>query len=276
MAPVRPNNAQPLGDPLTEAQVYAAIADVLDPELDEPLVKLGFIDSVQINGQQVTVVFKLPTYWCAPNFAYLMASDLQAGVRALPGVQEARVVLLDHFAEGEITSGVNQGHPFPEAFPGETDSDLEDLRRTFARKGFLMRQEVLLRRLLKAGLEEEAIRMLRVADLEIDDAADIATITTNGKPLHLAGAGHSASLYLRKGRMLGLLQALDDPLFVDTEGQPILPGNLQAFLRRSRSIRISIAFNTALCTSLFRTRYGQVEGGAEGKEGELYEGSAAC
>jgi len=32
----------------TEADIYAAIADVLDPELDEPLVKLGFIDHVQV------------------------------------------------------------------------------------------------------------------------------------------------------------------------------------------------------------------------------------
>ena len=54
---------------ISEEQVYAAIADVLDPELDEPLVKLGFIDQVQVTGPDVTVVFKLPTYWCAPNFA---------------------------------------------------------------------------------------------------------------------------------------------------------------------------------------------------------------
>ncbi len=60
---------------ITEAHVYAAIADVLDPELDEPLVKLGFIERVQVDGPDVTVVFKLPTYWCSPNFAYLMAGE---------------------------------------------------------------------------------------------------------------------------------------------------------------------------------------------------------
>src|SRR3954466_14021591 len=74
---------------ITGEQVYAAIADVLDPELDEPLVKLGFIDRVQVDGPDVTVVFKLPTYWCAPNFAYLMAADLRARIRALPGVRTA-------------------------------------------------------------------------------------------------------------------------------------------------------------------------------------------
>ena len=114
---------------ISEAQVYAAIADVLDPELDEPLVKLGFIDSVQVAGPDVTVVFKLPTYWCAPNFAYLMAADLRSKVCALPGVRTARVMLLDHCAEDEITTGVNMGRSFAEAFVGDVteDEDLEDL-----------------------------------------------------------------------------------------------------------------------------------------------------
>ncbi len=45
---------------VTEAQVYEAIAGVLDPELDEPLVKLGFIDRVEVNGPDVTVVLSCP------------------------------------------------------------------------------------------------------------------------------------------------------------------------------------------------------------------------
>src|SRR5205085_11223168 len=72
---------------ITEAAIYAAIADVLDPELDEPLVRLGFIDRIQVDGPDVTITFKLPTYWCAPNFAYLMASDLRKKVRTVPGVR---------------------------------------------------------------------------------------------------------------------------------------------------------------------------------------------
>ena len=84
------------------AQVYATIADVLDPELDEPLVKLGFVDQVIVRERDVTLIFKLPTYWCAPNFAYLMASDLRNCVQALPGIEAVHVVLLDHFAEDEI------------------------------------------------------------------------------------------------------------------------------------------------------------------------------
>ncbi|MGB8347304.1 MAG: iron-sulfur cluster assembly protein [Ktedonobacteraceae bacterium] len=242
---------------VTEAQVYAAIAAVLDPELDESLLKLGFIDRVEVNGPDVTVVFKLPTYWCAPNFAYLMASDLRASAYQVPGVRSARVVLLDHCAEEEITAGINAGRSFGEAFEAETpgDADLEQLRRTFLRKGFLMRQDTLLRRMLKAGLDEEIIAALHVADLSADEDSDEAFVATPGGVIRLQGAGRGASGYLRKRRALGLSQIADAPLITDDSGQPLAPGGLADFLRRSRSVRLNIMFNTAMCKSLFRTRY---------------------
>src|ERR1700680_1380310 len=80
----------------TEADIMTAIADVLDPELDEPLVKLGFIDRVQVEGAKgadVTITFKLPTFWCSPNFAYLMAHDLRSRVCAIAGVRSVHVAL---------------------------------------------------------------------------------------------------------------------------------------------------------------------------------------
>lgn len=247
---------------VTEAQVYEAIADVLDPELDEPLVKLGFIDRIEVNGPDVTVAFKLPTYWCAPNFAYLMASDLHTSVQRVPGVRSARIVLLDHCAEEEITAGINTGRSFGEAFETETpgDSDLEELRRTFLRKGFLMRQDALLRRMLKAGLNEATIAALRVADLTADENSNRAFVTTPDGILCLPGAGRDARGYLRKRQTLGAINrtptlAPDAPLITDDSGQPLAPGGLTDFLRRSRSVRLNIMFNTAMCKSLFRTRY---------------------
>ena len=56
-------------------QAYAALGNVVDPELDEPITELGFIRSLVITGDDVEVHLRLPTSFCAPNFAYLMASD---------------------------------------------------------------------------------------------------------------------------------------------------------------------------------------------------------
>ena len=241
---------------ITTAMVYAAIADVLDPELDESLVKLGFIDSVQVDKADVTVSFKLPTYWCAPNFAYLMAADLQARVRAIPGVRTTHILLLDHCADEEISTGVNSGKSFMEAFPEEAEDNLEELRTIFLRKGFLVRQDTLLRSLLKTGIDEATVLGLRVADLIIEEATQRVLITAPEKLIILKRASQTALSYLRRARTLGIPQAPQDLLFVDEHGQAIPVGGLQSYLRQSRAVRMNIMFNTVFCTDMFQTRYG--------------------
>jgi metal-sulfur cluster biosynthetic enzyme len=243
---------------ITEEQIYEAIAGVLDPELDESLVKLGFIDRVEVEGSDVTIAFKLPTYWCAPNFAYLMAADLRKRAASVAGVRSVRVILLDHCAEDEVTNGINQGQSFSEAFPGEATGDehLEDLRRIFLRKGLLMRQDTLLRQMLKLGLDEAAIAALRVQDMRIDELANTAFVTAHGHEHRLERAGHTAALYQQRRIALDLPHAPDDPLIIDDQGQPLRAGELQQFLRRSRSVRMNIMFNTAFCKGMFHTRYG--------------------
>jgi metal-sulfur cluster biosynthetic enzyme len=245
---------------ITEAQVYAAIADVLDPELDEPLVKLGFIDRVQVDGPDVTVLFKLPTYWCSPNFAYLMAGDLRARIGALPGIRTAHVELIDHCADDEITTSINQGKSFAEAFAGEVseDENLEELRSIFLRKGFLMRQDKLLRQMFKAGLDETTILSLQVKDLIVDERANQVCVATPHGAVYLEDAGLATGAYLRKGSVIGLFQTPNDLLITDDAGQPIVPGGLHEYLRRTRSVRLNIMFNTSMCKSLFRARYEHV------------------
>ena len=244
---------------ITEALVYEAIADVLDPELDESLVKLGFIDRVQVEGSDVTVTFKLPTYWCSPNFAYLMASDLHSKVETMPGVRSTRILLVDHCTEDEVTNGVNQGHSFSQAFPKENmeDEHLEELRRTFLRKGFLMRQETLIRQLQKANIAEEHILSLHIADLIIDDIAESASITTPTKIVPLPCDVRTAKAYLHRMATLNIPHASQNLLFVDDTGHSIPTGGLQKYIRQSRSVRMNIMFNTVFCVDMFQTRYGK-------------------
>jgi metal-sulfur cluster biosynthetic enzyme len=248
------SNVFPTG--ITEAMVYTAIADVLDPELDESLVKLGFIDSVQINDRDIIVAFKLPTYWCAPNFAYLMAADLRNRVQTIPGVRSVRILLLDHCTDEEVSTGVNTGKSFTEAFPDEAEDNLEELRLIFLRKGFLVRQDTLLRQLQKAGVDETTLLSLCVADLVIDEATKRVTVTTPLQIVQLERAAHTAQAYLRRAAALGIHHGPEDKLFLDDHGQPIPCGGLQAYLRQSRSVRMNIMFNTVFCTDMFQTRYG--------------------
>src|SRR5260370_26078446 len=111
-----------------EAAVYAALDRVIDPELDESLLKLEFIDGVRIEGDCVTVGLRLPTFWCAPNFAYMMARDTRDRLLEVPGVRRARVTLKDHFASDEITAGFTKGRPFEEVFPCDAEANLAVMR----------------------------------------------------------------------------------------------------------------------------------------------------
>lgn len=232
---------------IDRAAIDRALDQVYDPELDESILKLGFVEAVEVAGATVTVTYRLPTYWCAPNFAYMMAADLRREVGQVPGVAEVRAVIRDHCAEQELNAGVNAGRSFQETFPGDAADDLDDLRRKFWEKSFLARQEVLIRRLRAAGLSDERIVALGAGDLEIagDDLIALGELRVR------LGADDMRKYLHRRARLLGHA----GPLFTSLDGAALPAAGLDAYLRRSRMVRLSIAFNTSLCEGLLRTRY---------------------
>ncbi len=69
-------------------EVWSALDVVTDPEIDESVVSLDFVTELKIDSSnRVEIEFRLPTYWCAPNFAFLMASDMRDAVTALEWVR---------------------------------------------------------------------------------------------------------------------------------------------------------------------------------------------
>ena len=93
------------------------------PELDEPITSLGFVSSVgRFSGRGRPGPLRLPTYFSAPNFAYLMVADAYDAVSALPGVANTEVVLEDHFASDVINGGAAAQAGFAQSFDGEAVS----------------------------------------------------------------------------------------------------------------------------------------------------------
>jgi hypothetical protein len=45
------------------------LARVLDPELDESILDLGFVRSLELHSGHASVALRLPTSWCAVNFS---------------------------------------------------------------------------------------------------------------------------------------------------------------------------------------------------------------
>jgi metal-sulfur cluster biosynthetic enzyme len=230
------------------AEVLDALSGVRDPELDEPVSDLGFVSDLVIEGDAVSVRLRLPTYFCAPNFAYLMVADAKAALLSVQGVRRARVVLDDHYASGEINGGVNAEHGFDGAFPGETEGpDLEELRTVFRRKSFVSRQEQLCRALLSEGRSPLELAAMRLGDMPPSQDLD---------------------KYLERRRELGLDVSDGAPLVVDPDGNRIPEEAVVQHLRFARTVRVSIEGNAELCRGLLETRYGGERGVGERPEKE--------
>jgi metal-sulfur cluster biosynthetic enzyme len=221
------------------AEILDALSGVRDPELDEPITDLDFVSELEVENGAAFVRLRLPTYFCAPNFAYLMVADAKAAVLSVPGVERAKVVLDDHYASGEINGGVNAEHGFDGAFPDETESpDLEELRTVFRRKSFVSRQEQLCRELLAADHTPSDLAGMSLADVPASDLLQ---------------------KYLERRSELGLDVSCDAPLVVDPDGKRVPEEAVVRHLRFARTVRVSIEGNAELCRGLLATRYGVPE-----------------
>jgi metal-sulfur cluster biosynthetic enzyme len=219
--------------------VRAALDRVTDPELDESVVELNFITSIDVTGADVAVIFRLPTYWCAANFSYLMASDMRDAVAALPWVENVSVVLDDHMFVEAINDGVAGQKDFAEAFPTEAQMELSAIRLNFGLKSFERRQEALLRHMLAAGFEPAVILQLTV------DGLARMSLNEEGQKLR--------TRYLERRPLAGHLPAA----FVGRDGTEIVPETLTAYLRNVRRVGLNAEFNGALCRGLLAVRYGE-------------------
>ncbi|MBW0090611.1 DUF59 domain-containing protein [Pseudonocardia sp. KRD-184] len=221
------------------AAVWRALDTVLDPELDEPVTGLGFVESCTVSGDGVAaVVLRLPTFFCAPNFSFLMVADAYDAVSAVRGVTRADVTLADHHASAEINGGVAAQAGFVDAFAGsyqgEATSELDELRRVFFRKAALAGQDRVARVLVDAGAGPEELA---------------ATV--------LGGVAPSAELARMRHRraVLGLPHGDGAPLLVHADGTGVTAEQVPLHLRRARLQRVGIEANAAYCTGLLAKRY---------------------
>ena len=220
----------------SRTEILDALSGVRDPELDEPITNLDFVSELEVEDGAACVRLRLPTYFCAPNFAYLMVADAKAAILSVPGIERASVALDDHYASAEINVGVNDEHGFDGAFPDETESpDLEELRTVFRRKSFVARQEHLCRELLAAD----------------HTASDLAGMTLDEVP-----ASAAFETYLERRAELGLDVSDGAPLVVDPDGKRVPEEAVVQHLRFARTVRVSIEGNAELCRGLLATRYG--------------------
>ncbi len=215
--------------------VWRALDTVLDPELDEPITSLEFVTSCTVSDDGVaTVRLRLPTFFCSPNFSWLMVADAHDAVSAVPGVTRADIALEDHFVAEVINQGVAARAGFVAAFPGEAVEELDDLRATFIRKAALAGQERVARPLVNSGTAPEELAGLRLG--EVPPSADLDRLRA-------------------RRAQVGLPHGDDAPLLLHPDGEPVSAAQVPLHLRRARLTGVSIEANGGTCRDLLEKRY---------------------
>ena len=224
-------------------QVWNALSEVSDPELDESVTDMGFVNDVNIDKHgNVQVGFRLPTFWCAPNFAFLMAQDMHDAIEALPWVNSVKIGLADHCNAEEINSGIDQGLSFSDTFKGQAIADLDDLRVSFRRKAFQGRQEVLLRCLRSLGIKDSDLCGMTMRDLRGLKLKDKASNKLHRRYIEI------------RGEFGG--QTMDNNVaFPTVAGEPLHIGIFEDYLKELRSVRVNSEFNANLCRGILDSRY---------------------
>jgi metal-sulfur cluster biosynthetic enzyme len=217
-------------------RVLAALSGVTDPELDEPITELGFVRSIRIENACVTVHLRLPTSFCSPNFAYLMASDALDALRKVERIGQVVVRLDDHHDSDKINAGLAADAGYVGTFGVEAEESLDELREIFHRKAHT------------AAMERCAEQLLRTTDVTVDD---LHRVTLADVP-----AGPHKEALLRRRVAVGLGVRPADPLVVSEDGQSLAPEDVPLRLRFAKSVRISMEGNAHFCRGLLATRYG--------------------
>ncbi|MCQ6267785.1 iron-sulfur cluster assembly protein [Fictibacillus sp. WQ 8-8] len=212
---------------------------VYDPELDKSVLEMNFIEEVKIQGTDVNVAMRLPTYWCSPNFAFIMAEDIRDRVMEIPWVKKVIINLKDHSASEEINKGVTEGKSFKEVFTHLASNDLKEVRKKFQIKSFISRQEKLLRSLINYGMEKNMLN-LTVKELNAHPAITDRSVLNR---------------YLILRNELGFSNDPYDQAFIKPTGESIDPKEFSDYLLEARRTRMSMEFNSTYCRGLLDARY---------------------
>lgn len=218
----------------TVAGVWEALGTVMDPELDEPITDLEFVESYTVSDDGVaTVVLRLPTFFCAPNFAFLMVADAYDAVMEVDGVRHAVVTLQENQTADAINKGVAAQSGFVKAFEGEATAELDELRTEFLSKAAIAGQDRVAQPLVDDGAYPEQLAVMTLG--EVPPSVDLDRLRD-------------------RRRKLGLPAGDDAPLLMHPDGSRVTTEQVPLHLRRARLRRVGIEANGHICRDIMKTK----------------------
>jgi metal-sulfur cluster biosynthetic enzyme len=231
-----------------QGELWRCLKAVDDPELDEPVTEMGFVERADIAADgSVEVGFRLPTYWCSPNFAFLMLDDIRTALDGLSWSPAYHITLHDHMFAEEVNKGIAEGRSFADIFGSlAEETDMEALREKFRQKAFKRRQEAVILDFRAMGIGDSEVARMTLGAFDAIEIAD--------GEIGKRRARYRQALVRRLPELVP-----QEPVIVTYDGQRVFAEDLPAYLAELRSVRINMEFNGALCRGLKTTRYKEME-----------------
>jgi metal-sulfur cluster biosynthetic enzyme len=99
---------------LNEDEVIEAIADVVDPEINIPILEMGeddsygLIDEINISdNNSVEVKYHATTPYCPPIFAMQISNDIKSRIKSLKRADSVKVLVSGHMMSDQINQRIN-------------------------------------------------------------------------------------------------------------------------------------------------------------------------
>src|SRR3989442_6588433 len=160
--------------------VLRALSTVTDPELDEPITELGFVKNLSVSEDgRVSVDLVTSTFWCSPNFVYMMLEEARDVVSKLPGVKEMRLTLGGHHDWDRINGAINAGKSSSEGYDTEARAAVVELNRRTLTRGLRRAVYAMAAALVRSGLVAEEIPELSRQDVTAD--GDTFVVNSRGR-----------------------------------------------------------------------------------------------
>jgi metal-sulfur cluster biosynthetic enzyme len=238
--------------------VLQALSTVTDPELDEPITELGFVKSLSVSEDgRVSVDLVTSTFWCSPNFVYMMLEEARDVVSKLPGVKEMRLTLGGHHDSDRINEAINAGKSFSECYDFEARGELVELNRMIRTRALRSRLYSMAAALLRSGLAPDDL--LKLARQDVTAEGDAFVVHSRGRILPIT----DPSDVRRVARYLTFLEGLgrtDGRLVIwDLDGTPPSEDEFISVLTVGRLAKANFSLNAELCRALLESRLNREE-----------------
>ena len=241
-----------------KGSVLRALSTVTDPELDEPITDLGFVKELSVsNDGRVSLDLVTSTFWCSPNFVYMMLEEARDVVAKLDGITEVRVHLEGHHDSERINGGINARKSFSECYPTEASGNLEEITRMIRTRVLRSRLSSMVSAMSRAGVAPAELLGASRRDVVADGEAFIVNLGHRSPQISDPVDARRIARYLS---FLDGLGRADGPLIIwDLEGKTPEPHEIDSVLALSRSAKSNFSLNAELCRALLESRLSREE-----------------